>query len=398
MHFCFLNMAIEFYSPVSGGAISTITRHVARELIGRGHRVTVLTRVNGDPVHDVGEVVPLAFDGRAVRGRVRRAVALLHQKLQGWELTEYGAYRQAFTTALRAMPQPPDVVVAFNDFFASRYLKEVRPGVRTLVWLQNECHPRGNPAKLTGWTDRFITCSDYIRDWTMQHWHLTGDRLATILNGVDIDQFTPAPWFPRRPWRELRVLYIGRLDPSKGVDLAVEAVRRLRAEGRDVRFAFAGPVWWHGVETETDPYYCQLKAATDAIGGQYLGRLDREQVPGVLREYDVVCVLSRSEDPCPLVLSEAMACGCAVVGSRRGGIPQACGDGATLVEPDNVDQVTAALRELAKDPDALVKARRRAFARGQTLSWAEQARTVERLATLCASPGWQPSTLRACLP
>ena len=380
MHYCFLNMAIEFYSPVSGGAISTIISHVARELLRGGHRVTVITRVNGDPIHPVGEVVPLDFDGRAVRGRLRRAVALLHQKWQGWELTEYGAYRRAFTEALRALPQPPDVVIAFNDFVAPRYIKQVCPGARTMVWLQNECYPRSNPDKLTGWTDRFITCSDYIRDWTMRRWHLAGERVTTILNGVNTETFTPAPWFPRRPWPELRVLYIGRLDPSKGVDLAVEAVRRLRAEGRDVRFAFAGPVWWHGVDTETDPYYRQLKAATEAIGGEYLGRLDREQVPSVLRGYDVVCVLSRSEDPCPLVLSEAMACGCAVIGSRRGGIPQACGKGATLVEPGNVNQVVAVLREFADDPDALLDARRRALARGRTLSWAEQAQTVERLA------------------
>ncbi len=380
MHYCFLNMAIEFYSPVSGGAISTIIRNMARELIDRGHRVTVLTRTNEDPVHDVGEVVPLAFDGSAVRGRLRRVVAILNQKLHGWEWTEYGAYRRAYAAALRALPAPPDVVVVFNDFVSSRYIKQVCPGARTIVWLQNECRSRGGPAGLTNWTDRFVTCSDYIRNWTMRHWHLTADRITTILNGVDTVQFTPAPWFPRRPWPELRVLYVGRLDPSKGVDLAVEAVRRLRAEGRDVRFTFAGPVWWHGVETETDPYYRQLKAATDAVGGQYLGRLDREQVPGVMREHDVVCVLSRSEDPCPLVLSEAMACGCAVIGSRRGGIPEACGKGATLVEPDNADQVAAALRDFVEDPDALLDARRRAFARGRTLSWAEQAQTVERLA------------------
>ena len=58
MHVCLINMPIEYYSPVSGGAISTIMMHTARELLERGHRVSVLTPVNADPVYGIGKVIP----------------------------------------------------------------------------------------------------------------------------------------------------------------------------------------------------------------------------------------------------------------------------------------------------------------------------------------------------
>ena len=379
MHICFVNMPIEFYSPTSGGAVATVTMQLARQLLSQGHRVTVLTPLDESAPYQVGEVVGVRSAATEKMPLLTRIVEKVRTRHQRWDWPRFGVFADSVVATLRRLPAP-HAIITHNDFVLPAYLRAAVPRARLLVYLHNEWRSKFRSIQTSlAAVDHFVSVSDYVRDWTMRHWSIAGDRITTILNGVDTEQFTPAPWFPQRPWRELRVLYVGRLDPSKGVDLAVEAVRRLRAEGRDVRFTFAGPVWWHGVDTEADPYYRQLKAATDAVGGQYLGRLDRERVPGVMREHDVVCVLSRTEDPCPLVLSEAMACGCAVVASRRGGIPEACGEAATLVEPDNADQVASALRDFVEDPAALPAARRRAFERGRTLSWAKQAQAVERL-------------------
>ncbi len=379
MHICFVNMPIEFYSPTSGGAVATVTMQLARQMLARGHRVTVLTPLDTNPTYEFGEVVGVRSATTEKVGLLTRAIEKVRTRHQRWDWPQFGIFARSVVETLRRLPAP-DAVITHNDFVLPHLLRAAVPRSRLLVYLHNEWRSRFRSiqASLSA-VHHFVSVSDYVRDWTMRHWQIRGDRISTILNGVDTEQFSPAPWFPQRPWRELRVLYVGRLDPSKGVDLAVDAVRRLRAEGRDVRFTFAGPVWWHGVHTESDPYYRQLKAATDAVGGRYLGRLDRADVPGVMREHDVVCVLSRTEDPCPLVLGEAMACGCAVVASRRGGIPEACGGAAALIEPDDSDQTAAALRRFVEDPDALPAARVRALARGRSLSWARQAQAVERI-------------------
>src|SRR5271163_3755207 len=85
MHICFVNMPIEYYSPVSGGAISTIIMSAARELLRRGHRVSVLTPINDDGVYDIGEVIPVDARNRDDLHFFQRRVSSLRQRLGRWD-------------------------------------------------------------------------------------------------------------------------------------------------------------------------------------------------------------------------------------------------------------------------------------------------------------------------
>jgi len=80
-------------------------------------------------------------------------------------------------------------------------------------------------------------------------------------------------------------------------------------------------------------------------------------VTNVLRALDVFVLSSRSE-AFPNVLLEAMACGCCVIGSRVGGIPEliANEESGLLFQPGNTDDLVAKLTALIQD-----ESRRRAF-------------------------------------
>ena len=58
---------------------------------------------------------------------------------------------------------------------------------------------------------------------------------------------------------------------------------------------------------------------------------------------------SRWHEPFGLVALEAMACGAALICSRRGGLPEVAGDAALYVDPDNPATIAAAIRDLAND-------------------------------------------------
>ncbi|MGA2163148.1 MAG: hypothetical protein ABSH36_01610, partial [Solirubrobacteraceae bacterium] len=50
-------------------------------------------------------------------------------------------------------------------------------------------------------------------------------------------------------WRVVdapRVLFLGRIDPNKGPDIAADAVATLRAEGLQVKLTVAGGLWFYG--------------------------------------------------------------------------------------------------------------------------------------------------------
>jgi len=74
-----------------------------------------------------------------------------------------------------------------------------------------------------------------------------------------------------------------------------------------------------------------------------------------------------------------MASGCAVIASNRGGLPEACGGAAMLVDPDNFQQVVDCLRALAEDSTLLRSFKRKSVARASTESWMSKTAMLERV-------------------
>jgi len=268
-------------------------------------------------------------------------------------------------------------VVMFNDFVLPAHVRGVLPRAKVVVWLQNEWRTHFPMEKTIASTDRFLTCSEYIRRWTAQVHGIPLDRIVAAPSGVDADSFTPRPGYleARTP---LKVLFLGRIDRNKGPDIAADAVAALRAEGLPVTLTVAGGLWFYGHGNEMrDPFFRELKSKMDAAGAEYIGHVPRTLVPELVRQHDVACVLSRSNEPFGLVTLESMAGGCAVISSNRGGLPEACGGAATLVNPDDLPGVTFALRRFVTNAEFLRESKELARERAVQASWAACAATVE---------------------
>ena len=93
--------------------------------------------------------------------------------------------------------------------------------------------------------------------------------------------------------------------------------------------------------------------------------VSHDELPAIYRRADVVCVPSLNQDPYPLVILEAMACGLPVIASGRGGTREAGGEHAIYVDPDDTEAFAGAVADLANDP---VKAAERGAA---SRRWAE---------------------------
>lgn len=381
MHVCFLNTPTEYYSPVSGGAISTVIMNISRQFIARGHGVSVLTRVNGDSGYAVGRVVPIKVPERHDLHYIRRGISSIRRRLNGWDWPYYEFYRGEFLRGVRKLR--PDAVVLFNDLVSSKYLRRALPGARIAVWLQNEWRTNQRELRATiESTDTFLTCSDYIRRWTETTHGIPGGRFTVAHSGVDLDEFKPgaSPSNGNGSGALLRVLFIGRIDPNKGPDIVADAVAALRQRGANVRLTVAGGLWWYGHGNEmNNPFFRHLKTKMDSVEADYRGHVLRPDVPALVREHDVVCVLSRSNEPFALVTLEAMASGCAVVASNRGGLPESCGGAAMLVDPDDFDSVVNCLHSLATDRELLDRQKRKSLDRARRAPWSACADVVEKV-------------------
>jgi glycosyltransferase involved in cell wall biosynthesis len=138
------------------------------------------------------------------------------------------------------------------------------------------------------------------------------------------------------------LLYIGRLSAEK----QIERIRPVLEAMPDARLALVGD----------GPHRQQLEAHFQGLPATFVGYLAGEELASAYASGDAFLFPSSTET-LGLVLLEAMAAGCPVVGANRGGIPDIVTDGVNgcLYEPDGADggaaSLTAAVQRLLGDPD-----------------------------------------------
>lgn len=163
-------------------------------------------------------------------------------------------------------------------------------------------------------------------------------RVHVAPNAVDNARFaaTPRSDDDRRP----TILYVGRLEESKGVDTLLEAWRRLSPGTATLRVAGEGTL-------------APAVAAAAGDGVELLGHVQRDDLAAVYRDADVFVFPSKT-DPWGLVLNEAMAAALPVVTTPApGAVDDLVVDGwnGILVPADDAAALAAALERLAGDGD-----------------------------------------------
>lgn len=152
----------------------------------------------------------------------------------------------------------------------------------------------------------------------------------------------------------VRILFVGRLEHRKGVDVLLDAAEQLLPELPDVEFVLVGK------DTENTELGETYRAAFDRRFGDakwaervtFTGAVSDQVLFQHYADCDVFCAPSRYES-FGLVLTEAMAFGKAVVGSRAGGMQEIVEDGVTglLAEPGDAASLAEQLRSLVVEPD-----------------------------------------------
>jgi glycosyltransferase involved in cell wall biosynthesis len=148
----------------------------------------------------------------------------------------------------------------------------------------------------------------------------------------------------------LNLLYAGRIYPEKGIDTLIEAMIKLvNGQGkRDIRLSLAGS---GSVEYEN-----YLRRIADQAGlsnyVSFLGWVQPQDMPGLLREFDVLLLPSIWEEPFARVVLEGMLSGLVVVATPTGGTTEVLEDGVNgvLFAAGDADDLAQEIASLAADP------------------------------------------------
>jgi phosphatidylinositol alpha-mannosyltransferase len=165
-----------------------------------------------------------------------------------------------------------------------------------------------------------------------------------------------------RPDGPLNILFVGRLEPRKGVMVLLEAYRRLREQRSDVRLTIAGS----GELDEDVRDHVRRHAIPDVT---LAGRFRNEDAPALFASCDIFCAPSLYGESFGIVLAEAMASGRAVVAASNAGYRSVLADQAPhcLTPPGDVDALRDKLAALASDPG--LRARLGAWGREEALQY-----------------------------
>ena len=153
-----------------------------------------------------------------------------------------------------------------------------------------------------------------------------------IYNGIDISQFK------FNPVGGDHFIWIGRIDPVKGIQNAILAAKET---GQKLFFAGQLQEIWRGFFEEKIKPHLSKKI-------KYVGELSQKQLSNFYGKAKALLYLIEWEEPFGLVMVEAMACGTPVIVFNRGSAKEVVKDGKTGFVVENLKEVKEAMREIDK--------------------------------------------------
>jgi glycosyltransferase involved in cell wall biosynthesis len=205
--------------------------------------------------------------------------------------------------------------------------------------------------------DLVVTVSATVAAQVVQRLGVDPARVVTCPNGAP--DWTPRPAVPDAG----PVICVGTLEPRKNIAGLLDAWVHLLDGGLRVPLLLAG-----GAPASAAPLLARLRRPPLAGVVHYVGYLD-EADRRAFYDRARVLVLPSLDEGFGLPAVEAMAAGVPAVVSRRGALPEVCGDAATYVDPDDPRGIAAAIAALLASPARLEACRQRGAARARQFSW-----------------------------
>jgi glycosyltransferase involved in cell wall biosynthesis len=338
---------VDVTATVSYGGVQTAVWQLARALAARGHDVTVYggdgaLRPLGDDAHVAVETFPFV-----PRERVPDLGTRFTRIVERWSFA-----RHARGNIARAGHDWLIVTKPF-DFIWPRLLSRAS---RTRV-----CFMSGGTDFFTGdrrlarRIDAMTACS-HFNAWQVASRYKR--HPAVIYNGVDTMRFSPAARSDvvRRSLSPdpsaVLLVFAGRLVGWKGLGVAIDAIAHPALAPLPLRLALVGD----------GPERAKLEERVRNRNAQarvvFHPAVAHAEVPPIYASADIALFPSIGDEAFGIAIAEAMSCGCAVLASHVGGIPEVVGNeghAGRLVTPGRVDDWVAAIADLAHDASARLR-------------------------------------------
>ena len=207
-------------------------------------------------------------------------------------------------------------------------------------------------ADISAQTDRIVSLTHWYKRILLQN-GVPAEKISVVKQALAAKRNPLTAKDPTPAGLPLRIIFIGRIQPQKGVHLLIDAVSGLPED--QIKLDIFGKA------EETDYYrQCRAKSAgSPAIG--WMGLLDHDKVVETMTQYHFLCLPSAFSEMSPLVIQEAFAAGIPVLASRvYGNIEQVRDEeNGWLFDFNDSRDLRRKLSELIADPSRIDKAKGR---------------------------------------
>lgn len=352
------------YHPYPSG-VSEHVYHLASELVGLGHRVEVLTShhpgkpgiTEPAPVHRLGRVVRIPLNGSyatlpvglRLSSAVRRYLAtrepdVVHCHGFGWpELSYWAALHSRTTTVVSILTSGFKVRSRGGSIFRLLFRRQLER-IDALVPISSRA-------------------LESVKAYLTHEYRI-------IPSGVDLERFHPdLPPLPDPVPELATILFLGRLDPRKGLSVLLKALPAVR-RSIDARLVVVGS----GPEAKTARRLVRKLEIEDRV--IFAGTASPEDLPRYYAGCDVYCSPALGGESLGIVLLEAMACGRPVVASNIPGYDETVRDGVEglLVPPGDPESIARALIQVLTDRNLSRRLASAGIERAREYAWPRIAR------------------------
>lgn len=319
------------------GGMNVYVREIAVALGERGYAVDVFTRRASAEAPDVQPIGPNA--------------RVVHITAGPYELEkqEIAAYLDEFEAGVLAFArgQADGYALVHSHYWLSGAVAmrlSERWGVphvamfHTLGEVKNrarvtEREPAGRIAaerEIARQADAVVVASEHERHLLEALYEADATRVTVVPCGVDLDRFAPMEKEVARrtlgiPEGERIILFVGRIEPLKGIDILISAAAQLH-DDENFRVLIVGG------DARAEEEIAQLRSHASRLDVDhhisFVGSVAHDELPLYYNAADV-CVVPSYYESFGMVAVESMACGTPVVASRVGGLTSTVMDGET---------------------------------------------------------------------
>ncbi len=269
---------------------------------------------------------------------------IVHFHIMG-QLSPSALFAIGKTPGLLTVHGPEEYVTGTLEWgLPKRLFKDERVGVANLTalgrgyyfyfrYLQRLLYVRGFRKHLGG----LVAPSKYMADVLQKEEY--GVPIYQLYNGIELPK--------RKPLRnKRRLLYVGRLEHVKGVDVLLKAMRTVVRQFPDVQLSIVGD---GAVRAELEAFVKRHRLQKQIV---FHGWLGPKAVSVQYAQTTAVVIPSIWPENLPTVCIEALAMGRPVIGSNSGGIPELIQDGVTgrVVPVGNESKLAAAIIDILSRP------------------------------------------------